>query len=171
MRSQRGRRCRRTRVPVGARDQKRDLRRIELFVLGQPTVGIATHAADQISQFVADDAAADRLVRLPEAGQKMRVEKMAEGPVADVVQQPGQPQQALDVAAAGHVGAGFRQAVVQRGYGAAGHVHDADDVLEARMLGRRENPPGGLQLMDLPQPLQPGWSINCRSSTSPLRQP
>ena len=35
-------------------------------------------------------------------------------------------------------------------------MHDAQHVLEAGMLGGGIDPPGGLQLMDLPQPLDPG---------------
>ena len=47
-------------------------------------------------------------------GQEMLVEKMAERPVADVVQQGGQPHQRLDIAAAGHVGANLAQAFVEQ---------------------------------------------------------
>ena len=34
-------------------------------------------------------------------------------------------------------------------------MHRPEDVLESRMLGRRKDPPGGLQLMNLPHPLDP----------------
>jgi len=34
-------------------------------------------------------------------------------------------------------------------------MHRAHDVLKARVFGRGKYPPGGLQLMDLPQPLDP----------------
>ena len=37
----------------------------------------------------------------------------------------------------------------------AGQVHGPEDVLEPRMFGGGENVPGGLELMDLSQALQP----------------
>src|SRR5207244_10037772 len=40
----------------------------------------------------------------------------------------------------------------------AAQVHGAERVLEARMLAAGEDPPGGLELVDPPQPLQP-WVI------------
>ena len=64
--------------------------------------------------------------------------------------------QRLDVAAAGHVRAGLPQAVVGRLDHAAGQVHRPQDVLKAGVLGRRVDPPGGLQLVDLAEPLDPG---------------
>ena len=39
---------------------------------------------------------------------------------------------------------------------AAGQVHRPQDVLEAGVLGRGKDPPGRLQLVDLPEPLEPG---------------
>ena len=89
-------------------------------------------------------------------GQKMLVEKMAERPVAHVVQQGGQPHERLDVAPAGHVGADLAQAFVERRHRPAGQVHRPEHVLKPRVLGRGKDPPGGLQLVDLPQPLEPG---------------
>ena len=38
----------------------------------------------------------------------------------------------------------------------ARQVHGAQRMLEARVLGGREHPPGALQLVDPAQPLQPG---------------
>ena len=35
-------------------------------------------------------------------------------------------------------------------------MHGPQNVLEARVFGRGEDPPGGLQLVNLPQPLKPG---------------
>ena len=91
----------------------------------------------------------------PKVGQKMLVEKVPERAVADVVQQAGQPQQRFDIAAAGHVGAFPPDCRTALGR-PAGQVHDAHYVLKAGMLGRGKDPPGGLQLVNLPQPLDPG---------------
>ena len=85
----------------------------------------------------------------------MGVEEVPERPVAHVVQEPGQAHQRFDVAAAGHVGADLAKAVVERSNRPAGQVHRAEDVLKPRMLGGGKDPPGGLQLVDLPQALQP----------------
>ena len=49
--------------------------------------------------------------------------------------------------------AGVREALVKRLDGPARNVHCADDVLESRVFGRRIDPPGRLQLMDLSQSL------------------
>ena len=137
-------------------DQQNDLFRIEPFVGFQPAVRIAAHPREQVAQFAADDVAAQRFMGQAEIGQKMFVEKMAERPVADVVQQAGHAEQRLDIASARHVRADLAQALVECRGGPAGQMHHAQHVLEARMFGRRINPPGGLQLMDLPQPLDPG---------------
>ena len=110
----------------------------------------------QVAQLVADDVAAQRLVVQPVVGQEMGVEEVPERPVAHVVQQGGQAHERLDVAAAGHVRAHLVEALEQDGHRPAGQVHGPQDVLEAGVLGRGIDPPGGLQLVDLPQPLDPG---------------
>ena len=128
-----------------AGDQKHDLCRVEPLVVFQPAGRIAANL----------DAAAPtraRMMRLPsvswrqaEVGQKMIVEKVSERTMPHVVQQAGHAQQRLDVAAAGHVGANLAQAVVQRGRRATRQMHHPQDMLEPRVLGRRKDPPGGLQ--------------------------
>ncbi len=50
---------------------------------------------------------------------------------------------------------GRPQARVQRSRPEAGLVHDPEAVGEARMLGRREDPAGALELADAAQPLEP----------------
>ena len=104
-------------------------------------------------------------------GQEVLVEEVAERAVAHVVQQGGQPHQRLDVAAAGHVGADLAQALVERGDGPAGQVHRPEHVLEPRVLGRGKDPPGGLQLVNLPQPLQPGMVDDLLLGHLARRQP
>ena len=154
-----------------AGDQQHDLFRIESLVGLQPAVRIAAHAREQIAQFVPDDVAAQRFVGQAEIGQKVFVEKMAERSVPHVVQQAGHAEQRFDIASAGHVGADLAQAVVQCGGRPAGQVHHAQDVLEARVFGRWINPPGGLQLMDLPQPLDPGMVDDLPFGDFALGQP
>ena len=111
------------------------------------------------------------LVVQPVVGQVMLVEEMAERAVPHVVQQGGQPHQRLDVAAAGHVGADLAQALVERRHGPAGQVHRPQHVLEPRVFGRGKDPPGGLQLVNLPQPLEPGVVDDLLLGDLALRQP
>ena len=85
----------------------------------------------------------------------MVVEKMPERAVPHVVQQPRHPHQAFDVGPRGDVAARFAQRIVPVVDGQRGQVHDPQDVLEAGMLGRRKDPPGRLQLVNLPHPLDP----------------
>ena len=113
--------------------------------------------AQQVAQLVANDVAADDLVIQSEIGQVVSVEEVSERPVPHVMQQGGQPHQRFDIAAAGQVGANLLQALDQGGRDRpAGQVHGAERVLKPRVLGRGIDPPGRLQLMDLPQPLHPG---------------
>ena len=53
-------------------------------------------------------------------------------------------------------GKGGAQARIERARPQPGLVHDPEAVGEARVLGRREDPAGALQLADATQPLQPG---------------
>ena len=102
-----------------------------------------------------------RIRRRGEVAQHMLVEEMGEGPVADVVQQPGKPQR-LDHEAFGRelrVGFRFGQCSPQAGVEVAGpqtrFVHYAQTVGEAAVLGRREDPASALQLTDAAHPLEP----------------
>ena len=49
-------------------------------------------------------------------------------------------------------------------------VHDSEDMLKPHVLGRREDPPGGLELMDLPHPLDPRMVDQLLFGDLPLRQ-
>ena len=103
----------------------------------------------------------------PNASQHVLVEEVGERAVADVVQQPGDPQR-LDHERLGRdrvLGrralrprAGverFAQRGIEGGAPQAGLVHDAQAVREAAVLGRREDPAGALQLADAAQALHP----------------
>ena len=143
-------------VAVGPRDEEADLPRIEAFVVGHAAVGVSLHLANQVAQLVENDPAADDLVVQLVFAQVVGVEEMAEGPVPHVVQEGRHPHERFDVAAAGRVRADLPQAVVGRLDHAACQVHRPQDVLKAGVLGRGIDPPGGLQLVDLAEPLDPG---------------
>ena len=90
-----------------------------------------------------------------EVHQEVVVEEVAEGTVADVVQQAGHPQQLLDQRRRRRVGKHRAERRVELLGEAAGQVHGAQGVLEAAVLGGREHPARRLQLRDAPQPLHP----------------
>jgi len=117
---------------------------IERFTVFEPGFWIAADADDQIGEFAANDLAAEDFVVQTVVGQEVFVEEMAEGTVADVVQQRGETHERFDVSAAGHVGADFAEAVVKGGDGPGCQVHGAEDVLKSRVFGRGKNPPGRL---------------------------
>ena len=136
-------------------DEPGDLGRIERFAVCQRRVRIAADAAQLLAQSLADDCRSQRFVRQAVPFEEMLVEEVAERPVAHVVQQARHPQQRLDIAAAGGVGARLLQAGIESLGGPAGQVHDPDHVRKPRVLGRGIDPPGGLQLVNVPQPLHP----------------
>ena len=101
-----------------------------------------------------------RVARRLERGQDVVVEEVRERPVPDVVEQPGHAQGLDDEPLRGRRLAepdqGGPQARVQRPCPQPGLVHDAEAVGEARVLGRREDPAGALELADPAHPLEPG---------------
>ena len=81
---------------------------------------------------------------------------MPEGSVAHIVQKRRHSAKRLGVVAARQLTvADVMQAFVENINHTAGHMHGADNVLEPSMFGRGVNPPSGLQLVNLPQSLEP----------------
>ena len=95
------------------------------------------------------------MVDLP-ALEVVLVEEMAEGAVADVVQQARQPHRLLHRPGAGDVPMYLAQRRIEVTGPFPGQVHRPQRVLEARVLGGREHPPRRLQLVDASQALEPG---------------
>ena len=87
--------------------------------------------------------------------QEVVVEEVAERAVADVVEQPGHPQQLLEQGRRGAV----RKDGVERWSEllgeAPGQVHGSQRMLEAAVLRGGKHPARGLQLRDAPQALHP----------------
>lgn len=128
---------------------------IEFFEWLQMSVRIAADAPQQISQLLADDLRADVLVRNPELVEVLVVEEVSERSVADVMEQPRHANEAFDVGPRRHVGTGIAEGIVPGIDHAGCQVHDTERMLKPHVLGRGEDPPGGLQLVDVPQPLHP----------------
>ena len=134
--------------------------------------GARRSAAQQRAELVLDDPARQVLVGQPlavrpariggrrEGGQDVVVEEVGERPVARrrgagrpsaASRRPGPPRGA----GRRRIGECRPQARVERPRPEAGLVHDPEAVGEPRVLGRREDPAGALQLADAAQPLEP----------------
>ena len=102
-----------------------------------------------------DDALAEQLVGQAEVGEEVVVEEVAERSVADIVQQPGHPHQLFDQRHRRRVGELRLERRVKLAREAPRQVHGAEGVLEAAVLGGREDPARGLQLRHAPEALHP----------------
>ena len=143
------------RLAGGAANEPRDLTGIEFLQRAELAVGIAANSAKQVPQLLLNDNRADVLVRDAELFEVLVVKEVPERPVSHVVQQRRQPDEAFDIRSRRHVRARRRQRFVPAFDGDRRQVHRAQDMLEPHVLGRREDPPRGLQLVDVPQPLHP----------------
>ena len=117
--------------------------------------GAAREPPQEVPQLVADDALAEQLVGQAEVGEEVVVEEVAERAVADIVQQPGHPHQLLDQRHRRRVGELRLERRVELAREAPRQVHGAEGVLEAAVLGGREDPARGLQLRHAPEALHP----------------
>ena len=108
-----------------------------------------------VAELMRDQVAADDLVVDVPLRQHLVVEKVAERPVPDIVQQARETQGLLDQGRRGRVRKGRTQRRVNSARKETGEVHRAKQVHEARVLCAGEHPPGRLQLMHAAQPLQP----------------
>ena len=96
-------------------------------------------------------------MRQTEPIQKMVIEKMAERSMADIVEQGRQSYETLDVSKGRDRlrPTSLNQRRIEASNRPTAQVHCAQDVLKARVLGARVDPPGALQLMNAPQTLHP----------------
>ena len=133
----------------------------------------AAEPADQVAELALDDQLREVLVGQPLAGRPARVrrggevdedvlvEEVGERPVADVVEEPGDPERLDDEALARRRLAARRQRSPRSdGYSARAQSPAScmtpEPVGEPRVLGGREDPAGALELADPAQPLEPG---------------
>ena len=100
-------------------------------------------------------AANDLVIDAP-AREVVLVEEVAERPVADVVQEARKAERLLHQGRRRGVGMDLAQRWVEVPSPLAGEVHRAQGMLEPGVLRSGKTPPGALQLVDPPQPLQPG---------------
>ncbi len=124
---------------------------------GKQTIYQMIQLADEIAQLLLNDRLADILVGDFEIRQKVIVEEVAKGAVADVVQEPGDSHVLFDKSRRGTV---VSQNPPERGIEMLGKlpgkVHRAQGMLEPAVLRRGINPAGALQLINIAKPLNPG---------------
>ena len=138
-------------------DEERHVPGVHRLVGAKRPRRAAAQLRDESAELVDDEVLRDLLVVDPEHGlEVLLVAEVAERTVAEVVQQPGQPQGLFDQRQGGRAGLDLGQRGVHLPRELPGEVHGAEAVREAAVLGGREHPPGALQLVDPLQPLHPG---------------
>lgn len=139
-----------------AANEPGDLSGVQFFERLQSSAGVASDAPDNIAQFVFNNVTADVFVSQSELFEVMIVEEVAEGAVSDIVEQAGDTNEAFDAGAGGHISAGFAEGVIPCVDCDGTEMHDSQNMLESHVLCRWEDPPGRLQLVNLPESLYPG---------------
>ena len=103
-----------------------------------------------------DDELAKLLMARVQCMQIIVIEEMTEGSMADVMDERGDTKEFLDVVGRRCVGSHPSQKRIQVPREAAGHMHGTDGMHEARMFGGGIHPTGALELINLPEALDPG---------------
>ena len=116
-------------------DKPGDLGGIESFVIFEGSVRSAANAADDVTEFLGDDQAAESLMGQSVVRQIMRVEEVSERTVPHIMKQAGEAQTRFDVSRTGAVRMGLFQRVVEMAAHPASQVHRSDYVRKPRMLG------------------------------------
>ncbi len=137
------------------RNQVRHILRPHFFAVLEHAIGSPANSTDQISQLFANDYPSQGLMRQPKLREKVGVEEVPKRPMANIVQQGTNPHHGLNAGRAGGIWTHSAKAFVKLPHGTTGQVHGSQNVLEPRVFGRRKYPPGGLQLVDVPQSLDP----------------
>ena len=136
--------------------EERDVPRVDGLARAELAPGAAPQFGDEAAEFVDDEVLTDLLVVDAEHGQEvLLVAEVAEGPVAEVVQQAGEAQRLFDDRQRRRAGLHLGERGVHLARQLAGEVHRAEAVGEAAVLGGREHPPRALQLVDALEALDP----------------
>ncbi len=112
--------------------------------------------ADQITELLGDDALAELLVGEVEIHEKIVVEEVPEGTVADVVQETRHPQQLFDESGRRRIGKLRLERGVKLLGEATRQVHGAEGMLESAVLGGGKDPARRLELRHAAEALHPG---------------
>ena len=116
----------------------------------------APDLADDWAEMVADDDLPEFFVTGVEGVQVVVVEEMAERAVADVVHERRDAEKFFDIVRRGNLLDRFFEKRIEMPCKAACHVHGAERVDEAGVFRRGVDPSGALELIDIPEALDPG---------------
>ena len=146
----------RRRLPPLDPHQEGDVPRVDALVVAERAARAAPQGADEPAQLVHDQVLRDLLVIEPEGGlQVLLVAEVAERAVTDVVQQAGKAHRLFDDGQRRCRRLHLDERRVDVLGQLPGEVHHAQAVREAAVLGRREDPPRALQLVDALESLHP----------------
>ena len=139
-----------------ARTRKRDVPRVDGLAGGELPRRASPQLGQQRPELADDEVLRDLLVVDAEHGQQvLLVAEVAEGAVAEVVQEAGHAQRLLDQRLRRRARLDLRQRRIDLPRQLAGEVHRAQAVREAAVLGGGEHPPRALQLVDALEALHP----------------
>ncbi len=136
-------------------NQKGNLLRINLLQRLKLAARIAADSPQQITEFMLDNGSSDVLMRHAVLVEVMVVKKVPERAMAHIVQKAGHPDQALHQRPRRDIRATGGKRFVPDVDHPRCEVHHAENMLKSHMLGGREDPPGCLELVDMPHPLHP----------------
>ena len=137
-------------------DHMRDLIGVELFTFGKGAGRTAADLADDRTEMVSDDDLAEFFVTGMKRVQVVVVEEMAKGAMADVVHERRDAEKFFDIVGRRHIRCRFLQKRIEVPCEAACHVHGAERVDEAGVFRGGIDPAGALELIDVPEALDPG---------------
>jgi len=137
-------------------DEIGDMRRVDSFASCEGARGTALQGGNRSGQFFRDDLLTQVFVGQAIAVQVVIVEEMAEGAVPHVVQEPREPARLFDKTGRRDVGADTLEAGVEMPTEFPRHVHGSQGVLETGVLGGGIDPARALELVNPPEPLEPG---------------
>ena len=136
--------------------QEGDVPRVDGLAGGELPRRASPQLGQQRPELADDEVLRDLLVVDAEHGQQvLLVAEVAEGAVAEVVQEAGHAQRLLDQRLRRRARLDLRQRGVDLPRQLAGEVHGAEAVREAAVLGGGEHPPRALQLVDALEALDP----------------
>ncbi len=130
--------------------------RIELLAREKRTVRAPTDPSNDLTEVLANNHLANVLMGQSVLLEKVVIEEVAEGPVTDVMQEGRDAEELFHVGLRGDIGEDLGQGRVEMAREAARDMHDAERVLEPAVLSGGVHPASTLQLVDVPETLNPG---------------
>jgi hypothetical protein len=140
-------------------DEKGNVLRIQLFPRGEPAVRAPPDLTDYLPHSLDDDPLADHLVGDLILIQHIVIKEMAERAMTRIMEHGCYPEKLLDISLGRTVFCGFTEGGIEMTGKTARHMHRSEGVLKATVFRRRVDPPGRLELVDIPETLHP-WGVD-----------